>query len=410
MDSIPLTLHLRLVFTVMEVTLLRGRDGKVIFMECKSQFVDALVAITRAPLGGIVGAIAVEEPQLPGQTLPGKDLCESVANLREELFDSSKADVLAKPTDLESVIRGKHAKPMSCKFDVLRSHQVEHTKVSRGNSTGIQLTARSPAWTTNAVFDIGDRHDFEISLVAQGSLPNIMLGIAPGSVNVSKHNLFQSNGFYLHVITRALYSQDGTSAKSTGWEEDTTGTVKMRLTGGNTNPVLEYAFGDKAYAVAEFSTAIPSNPNYCPIVLFSAQNSIVTVEDIGPRLDGDRLKGVVNAAVKFLVSNRLQVLENSCTTAIAFISQHNGESLAGLRSETVQVTASAWRRLIAGSLLGRDDILDFAFPLAAASAAANGDVDGVSTAGDSETSFQLTSAVEQAARGCGGPFPSRRSG
>uniref|UniRef100_A0A7S1WPZ8 Uncharacterized protein n=1 Tax=Alexandrium catenella TaxID=2925 RepID=A0A7S1WPZ8_ALECA len=368
----------------MEVKLLRGRDGRVIFMEAPSQFVDALVAITRSPLGAVVGAIADGASLGPGQAVPGKDLCESVASLREDLFASKKADALQKPVDLESIVRGEiHA---DIALPPPRTQQVAHQVVGKG----IKLTSQGVAWNTNAVFDVGGQHDFEVTWCAPWQNGhNHMIGIALASVDVTAANLYQHCGFYMQINGHkcVLYGQDGTSNKQSGLAAQGN-LLKMKLTNATTTPVLQYAFGDGPFVTATFSSPIPAGQSYGPAILFAAANQSVTIE-LTSAQSKKGMQKVMSSTVRFLVTNRLQVLENSSATAIQLIAERNGESLAGLRSESVQVTASAWRRLIAGALLGRDDILDFAFPAA--------DGDAASTAGGSETSFQLTFPEERAA-------------
>lgn len=364
-------------------------------MECRSQFVDALMAITGAPLGAVAGALAAEDPPETVQTWPGKDLCASMSNLRSELFLSPMAEALWNPMDLEILSTDK-ALAETTKLSVKMSHQVMHEE----KAESIKLTSKGQAWNANVLLDFEGKQDFELMLTTQGpASSSLFLGIATADVNLAAPNLYTTAGYFMYLQysgTCCLHGKDGTQGKSMGLTPK--GCLKMRLSDGGSNPVLQYAFGDSSYVTATFNQAIPPNQSYCPVVLLSEVNQTATVECKCSRMESSPpIKAVMNPTVKFLVSNRLQVQENSSAAAIELIAQRNGESLAGLRTQSVPVTASVWRRLIAGALLGRDDILDFAFPAAAADpAGANGDGDDASTAGDSEASFQLTFPEEPA--------------
>ncbi|CAK0843745.1 unnamed protein product [Prorocentrum cordatum] len=156
----------------------------------------------------------------------------------------------------------------------------------------------------------------------------------------------------------------------------------MKLSKGlHGSMVLQYATEGGEYGSAAFDS-IPCD-TYCPVVCFSAPNQNITMENIS---DGATVvKDTVKREIIFLVTNRMEMFQSSSTLAIELIAKNNGDSLKGIHSETVRVTASALRRILIGSLLGREDVLDFAFPTAAKQTSEEGD----DTSETSDHSFQL---------------------
>jgi len=342
-------------------------------MECSSEFVDVIMELMQAPFGDVMKSISQESHAFEGK-YPGSALCDSVVQLQSHPYLFSMKPQAPKLINLEK--RLEEGQQHACTVNVLRKHQC--TSETFGN--GVRVSSSEDDWTNNCAFDVQGQQEFEVKINRGAPETYVMLGIAPLDVNVTQASLYAQTVWCMQLHNRECSLFGSGSGNQQSPLGPAGSIVRMKLTRVNSFLHLQYAHGEGSYVTA-FDN-IPMG-TYCPIVCFSVAGQSLTMESL-PVHNGP--KATMKREMQFLVTNRMEVLQSSATSAIELIAKSNGESLKGIHTETVRVTASSVRRMLAAALQEREDVLDFAF----LSVPESSGRDSTVSSDSSDHSFELT--------------------
>eukprot|EP00928_Gymnodinium_smaydae_P044774 TRINITY_DN2988_c0_g2_i1.p1 TRINITY_DN2988_c0_g2~~TRINITY_DN2988_c0_g2_i1.p1 ORF type:complete len:433 (+),score=76.86 TRINITY_DN2988_c0_g2_i1:54-1301(+) len=338
----------------MNVQILRGESRKILFIECSSKFVDVLLKLKRAPLGEVIGAFSQESAS--DGVLPASALMESLSTLEAQRNVFKRLPEPEMRTDFATLIERHADNPPLPGTKVLGENNCEFRAV--GN--GIEVMSRGGAYDTNIAFDVGERKLFEMKVTFHdhGADHNVMVGIVPRDVNIQSASLHTTSAYCMQWCNRE-FILNGPGTCNQPFKLVPLGNVAyIKLIESYGELRLQFANENKEYFTAPFLVPI-SDGTYVPFVSFGVKGKRVTVEHVSADSEHEDL---VKPDVQFLVTNRLEVFPNSNALALDLIAKLNGDSLKDITYEKGRIEAPQLQKILVAALLGREDILEMAFP------------------------------------------------
>eukprot|EP00928_Gymnodinium_smaydae_P044773 TRINITY_DN2988_c0_g1_i1.p1 TRINITY_DN2988_c0_g1~~TRINITY_DN2988_c0_g1_i1.p1 ORF type:complete len:415 (+),score=51.95 TRINITY_DN2988_c0_g1_i1:69-1247(+) len=338
----------------MNVQILRGESRKILFMECSSKLVDVLLKLKRAPLGEVIGAFSQEAAS--DGVLPASALMESLSALEADRNNFKRQPAPQMRTDFSALVERHADNPPMPATKVLCENNCEFQAV--GSSIGV--VSRAGAYTTNIAFDVQERKLFEMKVTFHdhGADHNMLLGIAPKDVNISSASLHTTSAYCMQWFNNE-FILNGPGTSNQPFKLRPLGNVAyIKLIESYGELRLQFANENKEYVTASFLVPI-ADGTYVPFVSFGVKGKRITVQNVS--MDSEH-EDMVKPDCQFLVTNRLEVFPNSNALALDLIAKLNGDSLKDISYEKGNIEAPQLQKMVVASLLGREDILDLAFP------------------------------------------------
>ncbi|CAD7924939.1 unnamed protein product [Amoebophrya sp. A25] len=352
------------------------KDGKIIFLEAGNDFADMLANTLKASLGSIA---SLSDAGGFGT------LAKSISELRDPVFLEGNSSNAKKVTSLD--ISEAFSDAVDC--SQMQVHRNSSCTVSnewkRGGQMGCTFTNSSSSYYYGICFD--EVADFELSVTVSQNV-NMMLGFFPVPAllakNLVKEPSKQHSGFFVQPKDGGNVTVYSPQANSGSYSSQSKGTsvfchnengneyeLRIRVsTKGSGSGMRIFEVSKTAgtdWTQLAFSQNLPtSDKKISPAVLFCGSGQFLNVT-LTPKKPSLLQDPVFHPYCKFLISNSLATCESSSLKAFEILRQCGAKDADSVQVTTVTVTKEILCRLIARAMLGKSDVLEYAFGGAAGS-------------------------------------------
>lgn len=320
----------------MEVQLLRAPNGDVIFLEANRDFIDVLMKLLNAPLGSVLQSCSGKMNTKANHAL--LNLAESMPRLRDPMFNSDKSVVIPRPLELAKMIDDAcQAEPKqnpvpnvkSCLWCLKNGRMLDHEPGMACDFCSYVTLTKSPETQHVTCRRCSSSHVISNS-------DNISDVVCPKCENqiviYTYTSLKEASSFSKNYCASCVSSKSKLCTMVTGHC-----CIKCNS--------------------QKFVTC--QSCHLCDIC--SVENLGFLVPGIPNCADLDRhCRSAFHPAVKFLLSNSLEVFESSSVKAIELMSSRVS-NFDGIQTCNIQVTSQHIQQLVLRSLLGSQQVLTEVF-------------------------------------------------
>jgi len=296
------------LFRSMQAKLVRGPDGRLLFMEADSKVVDKLLAVLRAPLGSVLKDVIGNgvETNANGRVALG-GLVDSASRLRPVLFDVPfdvpSEEVFPQKWDCTSRAPAEPAQCVLCVKYYGAQHDIRHS-----------CTPTAKCGACGAIGTICDQH----AQCKHCCAPYL-------KAMLDKHL------HCVHCIVNGATGNLGQTSACTKCNE-------VKRVCSTCNKCDACGINASGYKITNFC---PGSPD-------------ISSPDI--------MKAVCKETLTFLITNQLQVFENSFVKGLEIMGTSKVKGFDGLRYQNITVQPADLRSLFRHALCGSASVLDETFP------------------------------------------------
>lgn len=317
----------------MEAELLRDADGQVLFMEAGAELVTVLMGVLHAPLGSVILAANPLLAQVKDGNMALSSMASSVMNLRSPIFHKPLEAAL-KPLDLDSLYESARKTGEGRGVDEACASAAVAPKDGRGCLACMRV--------------YGAEHQQQKS--QWGNSCSVCTGCYGAAQREEVLSLYTNSFRLTSAGVPELFARCCVACAAKGLTGFTTATMQCTMCQKRLHGVCQNC----------------SMCNRCGIFEAGFRPQEMGATSAAAGAEGARpeaLLAPIKETVRFLVTNELEVFENSSMKAVEIIlPKIRGNPHSQPKSETVHVTPEHIRLMLAHALLGKGAVLDAVFP------------------------------------------------